>query len=242
MTKEEEFLRKELATAYRIAAYLKWDDLIYGHLSSRIPTEPNCYLINPFGLMFDEITPDNLLKMDFSGNILSTNPYQYNPAGENVHSAIYEERQDINGIIHIHTNEGMAISALKESILPLTQHSCHILGRLAHHPFEGIATERDERSRICHDLGDKEILILKNHGVLTVGVNIIQAFCTMYMVQKTMQAQILVQSLNSPLKLIENHIVEKVIDQANTFGSNANYQMEWDALVRMIKRKENIPW
>ncbi len=230
---EEQKLREDLALAYQMAAYLEWDDLIYGHLSCRIPSEPDCYLINPFGLLFDEVTPQNILKVDISGNIVSNNPYNYNPAGENVHGAIYQKRKDVGCVIHLHTKNGMAISTLKNPILPLTQHACHLIGRIATHPYEGIAVDLDERERMCQDLGYKDILILSNHGVLTVGQNIPQAFCTMYMIEKSIEAQVIALSLNQPLQMIDSSLSDKVLAQAYDFGSNKNYQLEWDALVRM---------
>ncbi|CAO5678223.1 MAG: Methylthioribulose-1-phosphate dehydratase [Holosporales bacterium] len=237
---EEEKLRHDVAIAYHIAAHMGWDDLIYGHISARIPSEPNCYLINPFGLMFDEVTPENLLKVDMDGNILSLNPYGYNPAGENIHNAVYVARPDIHGVVHLHTKNGMAISMTPDGILPLSQHSCHLMGRIATHDYEGIAVERSEQSRLVDDFGDKDIMILKNHGFLTIGKDLPQAFATMYMLEKTAQAQIIAQSMGVPLQRIPQPIVEKVMCQANDFGSNKNYKMEWDALVRMIERKKGV--
>lgn len=234
---EEEKLRHEVANAYHIAAHFGWDDLIYGHISTRIPSEPNCYLINPFGLMFDEVTPENLLKVDLDGNVLSHNPYSYNPAGENIHNAIYHARQDIHSVVHFHTEAGMAISMTQDGILPLSQHSCHLLGRIASHDYEGIAVERSEQARLVEDFGDKDIMILKNHGFLTIGKDLPQAFATMYMLEKTAKAQIVAQSMGVKLHCIAQNIAEKVLHQANDFGSNKHYKMEWDALVRMIERK-----
>ncbi|CAO5678678.1 MAG: Decarboxylase NovR [Holosporales bacterium] len=234
ISQQEQYLREELSIAYHIAAYFGWDDLIYGHLSCRLPNEPECYLINPFGLLFDEVTPENLLKVDLDGNIVSKNPYNYNPAGENVHGAIYKKRPDVGCVIHLHTTAGMAISTLKTPILPLTQHACHIVHRVAIHEYEGIAVERDERERLCNDLGMKDILVLRNHGILTVGENIPQAFCTMYMIEKSIQAQIVALSFPPPLQMIPTNISEKVFKQAKEFGSNKNYQMEWEALKKML--------
>lgn len=237
---EERRLREELAYAYRLAAHFKWDDLIYGHLSVRLPSQPECYLINPFGLMFEEITPDNLLKVDFFGNILNDNPYHYNPAGENIHNAIYTQRADIYSVVHLHSPNGMTVSMLDDPILPLSQHSCHLHERIAFHDYEGIAVEREEQSRLVNDLGEHDIMILRNHGLLTIGKNIAQAFCTMYMLEKSIEAQIRALSTGQKLRYLDNDICKKVINQAADFGSNKNYMMEWDALLRMIKKKTDF--
>jgi len=236
--KEEHMLRQDLATAYHLAAYFGWDDLIYGHLSVRLPSQPEYYLINQFGLMFDEITPDNLLKVDLDGKIVGNQDAHINPAGENIHNAIYSKRQDVFSVIHCHSLHGVATSILQEGILPLSQHSCHVHNRIAFHEYEGIAVRKEEQQSLVDDLGDKDIMILRNHGFLTVGHDLPQAFCTMHMLEKTAQTQMMALSCGRPVQILSQEMCDYVLQQANTFGSNKIYKMEWDALVRMLSRRQ----
>jgi ribulose-5-phosphate 4-epimerase/fuculose-1-phosphate aldolase len=236
---EEQTLREQLTYAYHLCALLGWDDLIYTHLSVRIPSEPDCYLINPFGLLFNEVTPDNLLKVNIKGEIIGPNPYNYNPAGENVHSAIYEARNDVNAVIHLHTLNGMALSALKDGLLPICQHSCHFYGRIAYHDYQGIAVEKEEQEVILEDMGDKDILIMRNHGFLTVGPDLAHAFCEMYTLEKAATVQLMALSSGREIILPTDTVCEKVINQTRYLKAIKNYHIEWDALVRLLKQKTN---
>ncbi|CAO5677900.1 MAG: L-fuculose phosphate aldolase [Holosporales bacterium] len=237
---EEQSLREDLAKAYHLSGMLGWDDLIYTHISVRIPSQPDCYLINPFGFLFNEITPSNLLKVDFEGNIVGNNPFDYNPAGENIHGAIYKAREDVNAIVHLHTLNGMALSALKEGLLPICQQSCHFYGKIAYYDYHGIAVERDEQQEILNTIGDKKVMIMRNHGTLTLGSNIAEAFCSMHTLEKAATVQLMALSSGRDIILPTPDVCEKVINQTSQLKTIKNYEIEWNALVRLLKQKEMI--
>lgn len=222
--------RTELAAAYHLAAKFEWTDLIYTHISVRVA---DGFLINPFGLNFNEVTPENLILVDHEGNILSETSYGINPAGLVVHSAVHQARQDLNAVVHLHTNAGMAISALQDGLMPLTQHACHFYNRIAYHDFEGIAMREEEMETITRDLGDKNVMILRNHGFLTAGRSIAEAFTLMYTLEKAAQAQISILSMGCPVVTIPHHICQRVVEQTGT-KSIKDIDMEWQALLRLI--------
>ncbi len=235
---EEQQLRIQLTYAYRLCALLGWDDLIYTHISVRIPSEPNHYLINPFGLLFSEIEPHNLLKVNLEGEIIGKNPFGYNPAGENIHGAIYNARKDVNAIVHLHTVNGMAISALKEGLLPICQQSCHFYGKIAYYDYQGISVEKEEQEDILKTMGDKNVMIMRNHGTLTVGSELSEAFCSMHTLEKAAIVQLMALSTGRDIVLPEKEICEKVLNQTSQLKTIKNYEIEWNALVRMLKQKE----
>lgn len=231
----ESKLRQELSDAYHLCVQYGWDDLIYGHLSVRLPEEPDCYLINPFGLLFDEITPDNLLKVNIDGQIVCDNMFnhQYNPSGENIHHTLYKHRADINSIVHLHTKNGVSLSALKEGLLPLSQHACHLYDRIAYHNYEGICIHKNEQKTLLHDLGNQNIMILRNHGLLTAGQNLQEAFTTMYMLEKAAEFQMIILASGQEFTTPPQEVCKQVIHQANKVKT---YDLEWNAMIRGLRK------
>ena len=173
---EEWQARVDLAAAYRLVAHYGWDDLIFTHLSARVPGPEHHFLINPYGMMFDEITASSLVKINLQGEIVTPSPYFINPAGFTIHSAVHAAREDALCVIHLHTLNGIAISTQKDGLLPISQQSLFALSSLAYHDYEGLALNEDEKSRLVADLGNKCSLILRNHGLLTVGKTAAEAF------------------------------------------------------------------
>ena len=235
-TAPEAKLRQELADAYHLCVKYGWDDLIYGHISIRLPEEPDCYLINPFGLLFNEITPNSLLKVRVDGEIIGNNEFNYNPAGENIHHTIYLSRPDVHSIVHFHSTNGVALSSLKDGLLPLSQHACHFYNQIAYHDYEGIAIEQSEQATLLHDLGDKDIMILRNHGFLTMGRNLQDAFCTMYTLEKTAAIQMKLLATGQEFAMIPKEVCEKVVQQTPVIK---NCDLEWNAMVRDLHRGQS---
>jgi ribulose-5-phosphate 4-epimerase/fuculose-1-phosphate aldolase len=185
-TPEEMAVRRDLAAAYQLCAHFGWDDLIYTHISARVPGPEHHFLVNPLGLGFDEITASNLIKIDLDGNVIgeTIGGYAPNAAGFVIHGGIHQVRADARCVMHLHTEAQMALSGLECGLLPLTQHAMRFHGRIGYHDYEGIALSKDERVRFIDDLGDHSVLILRNHGTLTVGETVAQAFVEMYYLEK----------------------------------------------------------
>ena len=180
VSEEEWALRVDLAAAYRLVALFGWDDIVFTHLTARIPGPDHHFLINPYGMLFDEVTASSLVKIDLQGNKVDDSPFDVNPAGFNIHSAIHSAREDAQCVMHTHSLNGVAVSAQKEGVLPLSQQSTLVLASLAYHDYEGIVLNEDEKPRLVNDLGDALFLMLRNHGLLTVGKSIADAFLFMY--------------------------------------------------------------
>ena len=191
---EEWKARVELAALYRLVALKGWDDLIYTHISARVPGPEHQFLINPYGQYFDEITASSLVKIDVEGNILQETEYFINPAGFTIHSAVHTSREDAHFVIHLHTDHGVAVSAQKQGLLPLSQHALIILPTVAYHDYEGIALNHDEKARLVADLGDNNALILRNHGTLAVGRTAGDCWIHMYYLELACQQQVLALS------------------------------------------------
>src|SRR5688500_17853387 len=191
VSEEEWKVRVDLAAAYRLIAYHGWDDLIFTHLSARIPGPEHHFLLNPYNLMFEEVTASSLIKVDVHGNAVEPTPFVTNPAGFTIHSAIHMVREDAQAVMHLHTPAGQAVSAHEEGLLPLTQTAMLIRGDLAFHDYEGVATDVEERDRLVADLGDKGGMILRNHGTLAVGGNVGECFIKLYFIERACQAQIM---------------------------------------------------
>jgi ribulose-5-phosphate 4-epimerase/fuculose-1-phosphate aldolase len=187
---EEWQARVDLAALYRLVALHGWDDLIYTHISARIPGPEHHFLINPYGMLFEEITASSLVKIDLEGNILQETPYFINPAGFTIHSAVHAAREDAKFVMHLHTDQGVAVAAQKEGLLPLSQHALIVLPQLAYHDYEGIALNLDERERLVHDIGDKTLMLLKNHGTLSVGESAANCWVGMYYLERACRMQI----------------------------------------------------
>src|SRR5499426_4303031 len=176
---EEWAARVDLAAAYRLVSLYKWEDLVFTHISLRVPGAEDEFLINPYGVFFDEITASSLVKIDLKGQKVDDSPFEVNPAGFVIHSAIHAARHDAKCVLHTHTVSGIAVSTQREGLLPISQHSLSVIPSLGYHDFEGVATRDDEKPRLVADLGDNTHLILRNHGLLTVGETVADAFVAM---------------------------------------------------------------
>ncbi|MCR5880831.1 class II aldolase/adducin family protein [Phenylobacterium sp. J367] len=187
---EEWQVRVDLAALYRLVALHGWDDLIYTHISARIPGPEHHFLINPYGMLFEEITASSLVKIDLEGNILQETPYFINPAGFTIHSAIHAARDDAHFVMHLHSDDGVAVAAQSDGLLPLSQHALIVLPRLAYHDYEGIALNLDERERLVADIGDKELMLLRNHGTLSVGATAANCWIGMYYLERACTMQV----------------------------------------------------
>ncbi|MEG3163003.1 class II aldolase/adducin family protein [Sphingomonas sp. PB2P19] len=235
---EEWAQRVDLAAAYRLVALYGWDDLIFTHISARVPGPEHHFLINPYTHMFEEITASSLIKIDIEGNKVTDTPAPVNRAGFVIHSAIHAGREDAVAVLHLHTPHGQAVSAMAEGLLPHTQTSMIAGHDVAYHDFEGIATELDERERLVADLGVKNSMILRNHGTLTVGESVPQAFLRMYFLERACEAQVLMLSagragLNTP----NEGVAEKVQSQSSGPGIRMLAEgLAWPALLRKLDR------
>ncbi|HEY8614704.1 class II aldolase/adducin family protein [Phenylobacterium sp.] len=187
---EEWKARVDLAALYRLVALHGWDDLIYTHISARIPGPEHHFLINPYGMLFEEITASSLVKIDLDGNILQETPYFINPAGFTIHSAIHNAREDAHYVMHLHSDDGVAVAAQSEGLLPLSQHALIVQPRLAYHDYEGIALNLDERERLVADIGDKTLMLLRNHGTLSVGDTAANCWIGMYYLERACSMQV----------------------------------------------------
>jgi len=231
---EEKQLRIDLAACYRLVALYGWTDLVFTHISVRIPGPEHHFLINPYGLMFDEITASSLIKVDQHCNKLSGSPYPVNPAGFIIHSCIHAGREDVGCVLHTHTRAGIAVSAQKAGILPISQQSTFVLSSLAYHDYEGVAVREDEKPRLQADLGNATFLMLRNHGLLTVGNTVADAFLAMYAFQTTCEIQIAAQSGGGELVRIDPRIVEGIGHAMKVQGLEGS--LIWPALLRRLDR------
>lgn len=225
--------RCELAAAYRLAATLGWSDFLGTHFSLRVPGTEDQFLLNPYGMLFEEITASSLIKVDTEGNKLSVSPYEVNRAGFVIHSAVHAARPDVQCVIHLHTPAGMAVSMMKCGLLPLSQHAQMFYGRIGYHPYEGIAIDMDERKRLVRDLGDNPVMILRNHGTLVAGATIPQAFSFMFHLEKACQAQLLAMSSGQELELPPEEASIRTRDLVVRPDSPVG-RAEWPALMRML--------
>jgi ribulose-5-phosphate 4-epimerase/fuculose-1-phosphate aldolase len=233
---EEWQARLDLAAAYRLVAHFGWDDLVFTHISARVPGPEHHFLINPYGMMFDEITASSLVKIDLAGQIVMETPYQINPAGFTIHSAIHAARNDALCVMHLHTVEGVAVSAQKSGLLPISQHSLFPLASMGYHDYEGLAVNEDEKPRLVVDLGDNTCLILRNHGLLTVGQSTADAFLAMYNLQRSCEIQILAQSGGSELISIRKPILDGIAAQAKVVTKGLGGGLVWPGLLRKLDR------
>jgi ribulose-5-phosphate 4-epimerase/fuculose-1-phosphate aldolase len=232
---EEWKLRVDLAACYRLVAHYGWSDLVFTHISARIPGPEHHFLINPYGLMFDEITASNLVKVDQRCNKLIDSPYPVNPAGFVIHSAVHEAREDAGCVLHTHTRAGVAVSAQKAGILPLSQQSTFVLASLAYHDYEGVAFREDEKPRLQADLGHANFLVLRNHGLLVVGKTIADAFLSMYTFETTCQIQIGAQA-GGALTHVDPQIVKGVSEAMRVQTGGMGGAFVWPALIRKLNR------
>lgn len=231
--------RVDLAACYRLVAMHGWDDLIYTHISARIPNTDH-YLINAFGLAFDEINASNLVKIDIDGNILDPNsPFEINPAGFTIHSAIHQVRHDAMCVLHLHTNETIAVASLEEGLLPLSQYAMFALASMSYHDYEGLAVNQDEKLRLQQDLGNNNFMLLRNHGGLTLGKTIGDAFMHMYDLTRACQVQLQIMSTGMKPVLVDQSIVDGIKAQANIVHTGlTGGQKSWPAMVRKAYRHD----
>ena len=229
-------LRQDLAACYRLVAHYGWSDLVFTHISARIPGPDHHFLINPYGLMFDEITASSLVKVDQHCNKLNDSPYSVNPAGFVIHSAIHEAREDAGCVLHTHTRAGVAVSAQKDGVLPLSQQSTFVLASLAYHDYEGVAFRPDEKPRLQADLGHANFMVLRNHGLLVVGKTIADAFLSMYTFESTCQIQLAAQSGGGALTHVDPRIVSGVAESMRVQTGGLGGAFVWPALLRKLQR------
>lgn len=238
VSEEEWQVRVDLAAAYRLVAYYGWDDLIFTHLSCRVPGPEHHFLINPYGMMFEEITATSLVKINLEGQTVMSSPYFINPAGFTIHSAVHAAREDALCVIHLHTEHGIAVSAQKNGLLPVSQQSLFALASLAYHEYEGLALNENEKSRLVADLGNKTSMILRNHGLLTVGKTPAEAFLAMYILESACRIQILAQSGGGALLTVSEPIIETVAAQLNAVTVGQGAQLAWPGLLRKLERMD----
>lgn len=230
-------LRCDLAAAYRLVALYGWSDLVFTHISARIPGPEHHFLINPYGLMFDEITASSLVKVDQNCNKLSDSPFPVNPAGFVIHSAIHAVREDAGCVLHTHSRAGVAVSAQKCGVLPISQQSTFVLGSLAYHDYEGVALRDDEKPRLQTDLGRANYLMLRNHGLLTVGRTIADAFLNMYIFESTCRIQIDAQA-GGELIHVNPQILQGIAGVMKTATAGQGAALAWPALLRKLDRMD----
>jgi ribulose-5-phosphate 4-epimerase/fuculose-1-phosphate aldolase len=231
-------VRVELAACYRLCAHFRMTDFIYTHISARVPGPDHHFLINPYGLLFDEITASSLVKVDIDGNLLEDRSgLGINPAGFVIHSAIHKAREDVHCVIHTHSGAGVAVSAQKQGLLNITQHAMRFHDRLAYHDYEGVALDMDEQQRLQAHLGTKNALILRNHGLLTCGGNVADAFDAMYYLERACQAQIGALAGGSEVIVADDAVAERVARQFERPGRESRTK-HWETALRMLDRMD----
>ncbi|NEX62870.1 class II aldolase/adducin family protein [Noviherbaspirillum galbum] len=235
---EEWQTRVDLAACYRLVADFGWSDLIFTHITARVPGTEDQFLINPYGMMFDEITASSLVKIDLQGNKVEESPFPVNPAGFTIHSAIHAVRHDAQCVLHTHSLNGVAVSAQKEGVLPVSQQSIFVLSSLAYHGYEGVALNEDEKPRLVADLGEKTYLMLRNHGLLTLGKTIADAFVNMYVFEAACTIQVRAQSGGGELTMIPDTIVRGAQQAARQVTKAQGGMLAWPGLLRRLERKD----
>ena len=227
-------VRRDLAAVYRLVAMHGWDDLIFTHISARVPGPDHHFLINPFGLRFAEVTASNLVKIDLEGNPVGASEHPVNPAGFVIHSALHMAREGAQCVIHLHTDDGVAVAAQAEGLLPLSQHAMMVRNEVAYHDYEGIAFDLEERERLVADMGEKHLMILRNHGTLAVGASCAAAWLAMYFLERACTKQIRAQSSGARLVMPRQGDPEKVTDQSVSLFTGSAGAFTWPALLRQL--------
>src|SRR6516162_3441560 len=238
---EEWAVRVDLAACYRLIAHFGWDDLVLTHNSARVPGEPNHMLINPMGLMFDEVTASNILKVDFDGNLVEPSEYEPIFAGVVIHGAIYLGRPDVQCVIHTHTEADIAVGALEEGLLPLSQWAMRFYNRLGYHDYEGVSLDLDERERLQRSIGNHQVLVLRNHGLLATGRDVAEAFSLTYHFERSAEAQLKIMAAVAAGAKMVVPSPDTCERQAALFSGNGEMarlagQREWPALLRLADR------
>jgi len=231
--------RVDLAACYRLVALYGWDDLVFTHISARVPGSDHHFLINPYGFLFEEITASSLVKVDLHGNRVMESPYMINPAGFTIHSAIHAAREDAQCVLHIHSINGVAVSAQKNGLLPLSQQSLFALASVGYHDYEGVALNEAEKPRLVADLGEKTALILRNHGLLTCGPSIADAFLAMYILESACMIQLRAQAGGGELIAIPDAILAGILAQAKAVTRGLGGALAWPGLLRRLDRRDS---
>jgi ribulose-5-phosphate 4-epimerase/fuculose-1-phosphate aldolase len=236
VSEEEWQTRVNLAACYRAVAMFGWDDLVFTHISARVPGPEHHFLINPYGLMFEEVTASSLVKVDLKGNKVMESDHEINPAGFTIHSAVHEAREDAQCVMHLHTAAGIAVSATKQGLLPLSQQSLFALSSLSYHNYEGVALNPDEKTRLVADLGETSFMILRNHGLLTCAETIPDAFLYMYLLESSCQIQLKAQASGQELLPIPAQILAGIQAQAKQVTRSAGGGLAWPGILRKLDR------
>ena len=233
---EEWAIRVDLAACYRMVAHYGWDDLIFTHISARVPGPDAHFLINPYGMLFEEVTASSLVKVDLDGNKILDSEFDINPAGFNIHSAVHEAREDAHCVLHLHTNEGVAVSILEDGLEAFSQASLFPLSGLSYHDYEGVSLDPDEKQRLVADLGDNNFFVLRNHGLLTCASTIPDAFLFMYIMQRAAETQLLAQGTGKPLIKVPDAILGGIQSMAKEVLRSSGGQMAWPGILRKLDR------
>lgn len=230
--------RVNLAACYRLVAHYRWDDLIFTHISARVPGPEHHFLINPYGMLFEEITASSLVKVDLNGEKVMPSAYEINPAGFTIHSAIHAAREDAKCVLHLHSLNGVAVGAQKGGVLPISQQSIFVLSSLGYHNYEGVALNEAEKPRLVADLGDRNFLMLRNHGLLTAAETIPDAFLLMYIFEAACAIQVRAQAGGSELIPVDPRIVAGAQAAAKQVLRGAGGGLAWPGLLRMLDRRD----
>ncbi len=236
---EEWVVRRDLAACYRLFVHYGWTDLIFTHLSARVPGHDDQYLINPYGLLFHEITASSLIKVDFDGNVIAGD-YPYNDAGHSIHTAILRARPDVNAVLHSHTRAGTAVSVMKEGVLPLSQQANEILGLLCYHDY-GIATDNEaECQRLGEDMDDRWLMVMHNHGLLSAGRTVAEAFYFLYTLENACKIQVDVMASGAEMVTPDQSVIDALgkYGLPDPDGPGDAVTRSWDALIRMLDQRD----
>ena len=229
-------VRVELAALYRLSALMGWDDAIFTHISARAPGPENHFLINPYGWFFEEITASSLVRVDLEGNIVQDTPDFINPAGFTIHSAVHAARDDAHVVLHLHSDHGVAVSAHTEGLLPISQHAMLVRPHVAYHDYEGVALNLDERERIVADLGDKSLMILRHHGILSLGANAGQAWNGIYFLERACRQQVLALAAGRAYVTLAPKDAQEVVRQQSMAMAWAA-DLAWPGWLRRVQRQ-----
>lgn len=235
LSAEEWKTRVDLAATYRLVAHYGWDDMVFTHISARVPGPEHHFLINPYGLMFDEITASSLVKVDLEGKKVEDGPYPVNPAGFTIHSALHMSREDAHCVIHLHSDDGVAVACQETGLLPMSQHAMLIANDLAYHDYEGVALDLDERERLVKDIGDKHLMLLRNHGTLALGKSCADAFLRMYYLERACTIQIRALT-GGKINPTNQGVGGKTAGQGGMAFDGLIGNLAWPGLLRMLDR------
>ena len=235
VSEEEWKTREDLAAAYRLVANYGWDDMVFTHLSARVPGPDEHFLLNPFGVLFEEVTASSLVKIDLDGAVVLDNGYQVNAAGFTIHSAIHGAREDAQAVMHLHTDAGVAVSCMEEGFLPLNQHAMFVYHDVAYHDWEGVALNLDERERLIADIQNKHLMMLRNHGTLAVGSSIASCFMRLYYLERACSIQL--KAMNGNLQMPNQEAISMMKETFNNPNAwEGLAATAWPAMIRLAQR------